>query len=403
MRELLRLVYDSLVSCKPLLVQPEHFTNEINYHHFLYAMEIACSAPTLDVYLAPSYVLFSVYMHEYAVGVASDGKLFVNKIAYRPVGKQVNTIIYNDRKIYVHELTDTDVWHLLRYDYDVEAEEILIDRTGVYRVQGDLLIEVEEYRPGNRILGRLANAQAWLLLDTIARILVELRITTSMVNADQVSLTVPFSFPISIQRFKEKEVTDVGKTILEKLSRVLYERVAMLGTASTMSKLETGIEIYGAGDYRNCQIRLKDSGLFLAGDLAQYYATFDVVISTHCDSKNIAGTLLEKMYEDFQKAYKPDTFNLNVGNHHIRLQKARSLTIRYRPKWQPLLLGDLVVEIDGQGWYHVTPDTVISIMHDEHGVTTIRFNDEYKIRFRTIYLARGHDYERNAIVLSLLP
>jgi hypothetical protein len=36
-------------------------------------------------------------------------------------------------------------------------------------------------------------------------------------------------------------------------------------------------------------------------------------------------------------------------------------------------------------------------------VTTIRFNGEYRARFRTIHLARGHDYERNAIALSLLP
>ena len=403
-KEPLKLAYESILACKPL-VQLEHFTNEINYHHFLYALEIACSVTTIDVYLAPGYVLFSANMHEYAIGIASDGKLFVNKIANRPVGTPVNTIITDDRKIYVYELRDVDVWHLLRYDYDAEAEEITINETGTYRVQGDLLVEVEEYRPGNRILARLANAQAWLLLDTIARVLVELRITISTVNVDQVSLTVPFSFPISIQKFKEseKQATDVGRAILEKLSRVLYERMAVLGIALAMSKLETGVEIYGDGDYRNCKVHMTHGGLFLTGDLARHYAMFTVNISTGCESKNMEGTLLQKMYEDFQKHYKPDTFEQNVGNHHIRLQKAKSLTIRYRPKWQPLLLGDLVIEIDGEGWYHVTPESVITITHDEHGVTTIRFNGEYRVRFRTIHLARGHDYERNAIALSLLP
>jgi hypothetical protein len=130
---------------------------------------------------------------------------------------------------------------------------------------------------------------------------------------------------------------------------------------------------------------------------------FTVNISTRCELKNMEGTLLQKMYEDFQKRYKPDTFTLNVGNHHVKIEKARSMTIRYRPRWQPLLLGDLVIEIDGQGWYHVTPESLITITHDEHGVTLIHFNGEYQVMFRTILLARAHDYERNAIALSLLP
>jgi hypothetical protein len=85
------------------------------------------------------------------------------------------------------------------------------------------------------------------------------------------------------------------------------------------------------------------------------------------------------------------------------MEKVRSLTIRYRPKEQPLLLGDLVIEVDGQGWYHVTPESDITIVHDEHGMTAVRFNGEYQVRFATILFARAHDYERNAIALSLLP
>ena len=91
-----------------------------------------------------------------------------------------------------------------------------------------------------------------------------------------------------------------------------------------------------------------------------------------------------------------------VGNHHIHMENVRSMTIRYRPKWQPLLLGDIVIENDGQRWYQVTPDSVITVVHDEHGMVTIKFNDVYKVRFRTLDLATNHDHERNTIILSML-
>jgi hypothetical protein len=114
------------------------------------------------------------------------------------------------------------------------------------------------------------------------------------------------------------------------------------------------------------------------------------------------GTLLEKLHNGFQEHYKPRSFEFIVGNHHVRLEKARSMAVRYKPKHQPLLLGDLVVEAGGRGWYHVSPDTVVTIVHDEHGVTTVRFNGEYLVRFRIIDFATAHFHERNAIVLDML-
>jgi hypothetical protein len=128
-----------------------------------------------------------------------------------------------------------------------------------------------------------------------------------------------------------------------------------------------------------------------------------LLLTPKCSPNLSEGTLLEKMYEDFQKLYQPKTFEFTVGNHYIRMENVYSMLIRYKPKWQPVMLGDLTVEINvGQGWYYVTPASTITIVHDEHGMKTVRFADEFRVRFRTLNLSDRHEEERNAIALNLL-
>ncbi len=131
----------------------------------------------------------------------------------------------------------------------------------------------------------------------------------------------------------------------------------------------------------------------------------NLVILPRCSANMSEDTLLKRMYDDFVQLYRFRSFEFSVGNHHVRMENVLSSNIRYKPRWQPLLLGDLVVELTvgpGQGWYHVTPESTITITHEEHGITKLRFAREFRVRFRSLNLSTDHDHERNAIAFNLL-
>jgi hypothetical protein len=260
------------------------------------------------------------------------------------------------------------------------------------------VVEVDEYKPVN-LLKELANAQERLLIDLLLRILMEMRVTAE-VGVGNVIL-IPLTVPVKDVK-KLKRLDSIREMTVEKASSILFEKLRELGLARDLSRPVSWKSIIRAdGGYRNCDISVLDGDVTHGYD-ALPYVRMILQISPHCSPNPQEETLLAKMYEDLQKLYQPQTFEFTVGNHHVRMENVFSMLLRYRPKWQPLILGDLVFEINvGQGWYHVTPNSTITITHDEHGITKVKFAKEFRIRFRTLNLSDSHEEERNAIALNL--
>jgi hypothetical protein len=368
-------------------------------------LHVFCNTDHVDIYVFNSYLLLSTTLYKYIVGLADvDLKLFVNKVRGEPLFADLENVVKKDgRLIRIYRSSDDrEVWSILGYDFDVATrEKITVDKLGVYRVQGDLALEVDEYKPPNLLIS-LSDAQRRLLADLIVRVLAEMRVTVRVDTED--NIIVPIMVPVKDPKVAIKHSDAIRDMVIERVATTLYEKLKELGLATRLNPLLSWRAIIKAdNEYRNCDIHISDGG-FTHGYDTIPYVRMNVIISPRCGLGASEGTLLEKMYKDLLQLYQPRTFEFTIGNHHIRIENALSLNIRYRPRWQPLLLGDLIVEISvDQGWYRVTPDSTITITHDEHGMTTVRFAGVYRARFRTLNLDETHTHERNAIAFNLIP
>jgi hypothetical protein len=367
----LRELAESLVRCRA--PRPELFADAVNYrHHVKFVLPRCDRASTLILYVAPHYVIVDLVTHRYLYGVTSDGKVFVNRVALTPRITSKHLVTVEGRMVEVRTTTDYDVRMVLNYDDDYEKEEAVIRRTGRYRVQGDLVIEVDRIDVESLIMDRMRSHQELLLADILARTLLSYRL-----SADVSQVIGRIVIP-SYRGFHA-----------DKVARLLHRELS----GSVVSSLTEIVEhdsyrLEGGNDYGNCDIIVGSHG-------------HNVIVDVVCKTP-ITGTLAEKLYREFTEIYKPTSFEFMIGNHHIRMERVKSLNVRYRPSVQPVLLGDVVVEIREDGWYAVTPESRVIVMHEEHGAANIAFNNNYVVRFHTLALSAEHVLERNTVVLELL-
>jgi hypothetical protein len=362
---------ESLVHCRA--PRPELFVDAVNYwHHVKFVLPRCERLSTLILYVAPHYVVVDLVFHKYLYGVTSDGRVFVNKIAMAPRTMAKHLVTIEGRTVEVKTTTDYDVRVVLNYDDDYEKEEVVIRNTGMYRVQGDLVINVDKIDVEDVIMDRLRSYQELLLVDIIARTLLSYRL-----NVDISQVVNRIVIPLHSGLY------------VDKVARLLYRELSgsVVSDIVEMVKRDS-YKLVGRNDYSNCNVIVSSHA-------------HNIVVDVVCEMP-ITGTLAEKLYREFSEFYKPTSFEIIVGNHHIRMERVKSMNIRYRPSVQPVLLGDGVVEIREDGWYAVTPESKITITHEEHGVTNITFNDNYVVRFHTIALSAEHRLERNTVVLELL-
>jgi hypothetical protein len=367
----LRELVESLVHCRA--PRPELFVDEVNYwYHVKFVLPRCGRLSTLILYVAPHYVVVDLVMHRYLYGVTSDSKVFVNKIAMAPRIAAKHLVTVEGRTVEVKTTTDYDVRLVLNYGDDYEKEEVVIRRTGRYRVQGDLVVEVDKIDVEGLIVDHMRSYQELLLADIIVRTLLSYRLSAD-VNRAIDRIVIP-----SYSGF-----------YADKVARLLYRELSGSVVSSLVEIAERdSYRLEGGNDYGNCDIIVCSHGS-------------NIIVDVMCKTP-ITGTLAEKLYREFSEIYKPTSFEIMVGNHHIRMEGVKSLNVRYRPSVQPVLMGDGVVEISEGGWYVVTPESRVTITHEEHGVTNIVFNGNYVIRFRTIALSAEHVLERNTVVLELL-
>jgi hypothetical protein len=301
--------------------------------------------------------------------------------------------IHDNEKIEVYGTSDEAVRReVLGYDYDVEGQGVAVGKLGRYRVQGDLVLNV---RPVDNIKQGILNAlvehQATLLMDVIARLLLSKGLN---VRLGYEHVTIPVTQPSKATADAIVDLLVKGLSDLGMVNPLAVCRFGVLEVFGLNIQAPEGVAlIRGDGDYRNCL-------------MAVVPREHGVIVYLRCEAK-LSGSLLDKLYEDFREAYKPMRFEFMAANHHIVLDNARSLRVRYKPRHQPLLQGDRLVEyryagLDINTWFHVTPETTITIAHEEHGVTTVKFEGEYAIAFHTIALDPEHVEERNVAVLKSL-
>jgi hypothetical protein len=367
----LRELVESFVYCRA--PRPSLFVDVVDYqHHMKFVLPKCGRRATLTLYVAPHYVVVDLGPHKYLYGVTGDNRVFVNKVALTPRIAGKHLAVVEGRTVEVRTAMDDEVRMLLNYYDDYEKEEVVIRSMGRYRVQGDLVAVVDRIDVENVIMDHLRSYQELLLLDVIARTLLSYRLN---VDISQVAsrIVIPLHSGLYV----------------DKVARLLHRELSGSVVSNMVEMVERdSYKLEGGNDYSNCDIVVSTH-------------VHDIIVDVMCGTP-VTGTLAEKLYGEFSEIYKPASFEFMVGNHHIRMEEAKSLNVRYRPSAQPVLLGDGVVEIREGGWYVVTPKSRVIVTHDEHGVTNITFNNNYVVRFHTIALSAEHRLERNTVVLDLL-
>jgi hypothetical protein len=326
-----------------------------------------------DVYASESYLVVLVFgagpLHIYLYGVSDDGGVFVNGIegvlggwkTYR-VGGRVGQIM---------ETSDAKVRRLLDYDREAPGEEYTIREPGRYRVQGDLCVEVNRLDSTlfENLFMELVMHQTAVLSDIVARAL-----TDTGFNVE-----VTFAWRLLILFEEAPDVSGLAGLLAQHLSDL-----GVVGGVVAAGAREARLK--GAGDYANCDLLVEAEG-----------SAATIVPVCWREKRGLAWRMLEEL----RRSLKPRRFELAVGNHSITLENAVSGRIMYRPRVQPLASGDRLVWAGSEGSYMVTPDTVITITHREHGIKTLRFDGDYTIRFYTLRRSTKHWSERNTIILEL--
>jgi len=306
---------------------------------------------------------------------------------------------------------DDDVFSL---PYDPNFETVIGDRTRI-RVQGDITIEVEETASSVQELMKLlsydhnletsiADYTKHILLDYIARALTSLglHITHQARRTDRLfeRLIIPQAI-----RYNKKKRTETLLKLAQKLIETLnleYSRfIVMPGDRYTEVNInltnpptfnEYSISIYNVENrnrptpspYDNIVIELEENTPFIS-DL----------------KKNELYQAIRREVEEALLTIEPQTFELLIGNHFIRMENVYYTSIEIEPKTKPLILPNITITTH-RNTFIATQESRIWLMHPEHGVKVLRFTKPAEFRIQTINISDDYALQRTRINLKII-
>jgi hypothetical protein len=366
--------------------------------------------PRMSIIVSPNYLVYrfisDIYncgttckevgfsVRIYLLGVGDDGRVFVNNIHSVPVPLAEGWTQLSEN-IDALVVEDVDVHKALGYDVDLGGrEEATINLQGDferYRIQGDLVLEV------SRWIGVFPELKAEvlaygerLLLDLINRILISHGLSTDLADnrsdlvlRNAITARNRRTYLLKVARLLEHSLSDVfgeGTVVLEEGERNMRLKVKA-------GEFEgCGVEVF---DWMGWERRLTDPYLDIRVRVECYGLT-PIVLNTYLD-------ILEAFLDD-----TPGDFEFNIGNHHVRLHGAKSLSLMYKPRRQPLTLDEVVIRVAMPRTFLVSPQSRLELLHPEHGVKTVRFTDTYIVSFTHVDVANSFPSDRNRVILRNL-
>jgi|GEM_PF-4994632 len=365
--------------------------------------------PRMSIYASPNYLvyrfIFDIYdcsttckevgfsVRIYLLGVGDNGKVFVNNIHSVPVPLAEGWTQLSEN-IDALVVEDVDVHKALGYDVDLGGvEEVTINLDGDtkrYRVQGDLVLEVSKWiGVFTELKAEVLAYSERLLLDLINRILISHGLSTEL--ADNRSDLVLRNAITARNR----------RTYLLKVARLLEHGLSeVFGEGAVVLNEERNIQLkVKAGEFEGCGVEVFD-WMGWGRRLTDPY--LDIRIRVECYGLT---PIVLNTYLDILEAFLDDTpmdFEFNIGNHHVRLQSAKSLSLMYKPRRQPLTLDEVVIRVAMPRTFLVSPQSRLELLHPEHGMKTVRFADTYIVSFTHVDVANSFPMDRNRVILRNL-
>jgi hypothetical protein len=371
--------------------------------------ETVYKKPYLSIYVSPSYLIyrFTNYIksckkedsdcdthtgsqHYYVFGVDSDNKVFVNRVFRAP-------IMYDNRieispNIELRLIgSDGEIRDIMGYRIDLaDKEEVVLDVTenANIRVQGDMVLIVEplgesliKYIHPERIIGHMV----LLLVDVINRILLDHGISCIIArNGVLIENVAP-----------RRNETFYLRKIFNLIAKELKE---LLGDVEIREDWYT-VTIKG-GDFKGFIVRVRTMG----GGFGNRYNHIEIEIDWD-GLERVNNQFLNELRNELLKAVEniPLTnTEFNIGNHHVKMFNVKPLSFMYRPNRQPLTINENVITIINRLTFIVNPKSRVELYHKEHGVKTIRFNNDCVIRFVHVLIDSRYIDERNRVIVRNL-
>lgn len=354
------------------------------------------------------------YPKAYLVGLNDDGKLFTIRVMPSIYAEEPDPELIVDKNEYalllkVNDITkfnttvDSDIIHV------APNKNIILYRSGIYRVQGDLLIRYrsydDEYPSENKLLTEIISVRIRYLFEDYIRILLQDMIMRALFNMGltpgRARAVIYINDVISSRvspKYKIEILTSLACELVEHLSKI-YSAKYVITFPNGYYETKPSIRIV-EGDYTVAEIIV--DARYIRG---VYSKKTPIAITINTGNSDVRYSQLYRQLLDELKNelsnMEPTTVETTFGNHLLRMENVYGPVIIYTPSIQPKILSERNIAIE-LNEYIVGSRTVIKIYHPQHGVTHVRFTRVGTVQIMTRFMREEMVAERNRSVIRAI-
>jgi hypothetical protein len=365
-----------------------------------------------DIVFSQNYMGISVeppgeLIRNYVIGINDyrDG-LFINgvNLASLHLKSGVNDC-YSKRsgRIIIATASDSDFREVFGYDADVLGQEAVLTAgpkgSASYRVQGEVVFEVtradEEYFM-SLFRGQVLRSIAIHMADKVVRLLVDHGFNPdATIAADSVIILLPGALTGvapeddgGVDRWVViRDMTRLFASILGEYFTVRGDGFGSIRISDGTASARVFIDV--------------DNG---SRGIVLMVTTWGITSDT--PTKRIYNKMMSELTSSVKNMLNNSERidELIIGNHYIRVERGLPVNFEYEPEpvLKPRMLMNLLITVSGLREFLVTPRTVVTIEHPQHGIKRLRFDGTYALRVRTTMVSDRYVEDVNAVVFRRL-
>jgi hypothetical protein len=355
------------------------------------------------IVVSPSYVVVEIksrssdiYNKYYVIGVDYDsGALFVNRVNY--VDMYGFYLVKLDRVgdmsiIYTHD--DVIRKNVFNYDYDVTEPRYAIEHAGRYRVQGDIVFDISELDLSAQVpawaLHEIYRYFRYLVLDRIAAVL----------NDHGISYVVGQVAP-------NRRNTEFGLAIMGGADSSRWSKFTRRNIARVVKILSEYFDM-NCKDFTtsvSCMLKLTIDNMPLSANIETrpdtrfgHHIGNTVIVVREAGDWETVNLFARDIVEQFHNLPKNDVVRY-IGNHRIELHRVVPVRFAYEPRIRPLVLEPQTIYVVLNDTYVVDSDTLVELIHREHGQRYIWFGNKFVLRIERVRVHPEDVAERSRVAL----
>jgi hypothetical protein len=352
----------------------------------------------IQLVFAPHYLAiimkpepYKRFKPDFAIGVNEyrDG-LFINELYLANVEYTITELCSDIEKcvgrIIVAAVGDDAFRAAFGYDRDVLGQEAIITTSGRYRVQGEVVFNIEEV--GDDYPKRLFNEQVLRSIsiytaDVVMRILIDhgLSPVARVGGSGEVLVRVPV-IPHNIDGYLRVIAEILGKYF-----------TAHYSTYFTMKEVVHRLWISNNEVAAEMEANFNDESI----DFTIEPWLIEPTKQVYNEMINMIAGGIKDMLNNSERIDE-----LLVGRHYIKIEHGLPVNFTYEPGLKPKILEPVLITVHKPRTFLVTPRSVVTIEHPQHGVKRIRFNGTYELTVNTTRVSSKQIVDMNTIIFDRL-